>query len=104
VRGKSKTGLPLYNEVVGCATGSARLFGAHVMRAGFVAIYFWLRNYYNILLGCVPRSYGPILRGSYKYVLEEVFTRRWVEGSREPLRERAGLCRISYMDFREFNF
>ena len=35
-----KTGLPLYNEVAGCATGSARLFGAHVMRAGFVAIYF----------------------------------------------------------------
>ena len=27
-------------EVAGCATGSARLFGTQVMRAGFVAIYF----------------------------------------------------------------
>jgi hypothetical protein len=26
--------------VAGCATCSARLFGAHVMKAGFVAIYF----------------------------------------------------------------
>ena len=39
--GKSKKiGLALYKEVAGCAAGSARLFGAHVMRAGFVAIYF----------------------------------------------------------------
>src|SRR5215210_5198479 len=39
-RGTSKIGPPLYKEVAGCAIGSARLFGAHVMRAGFVAIYF----------------------------------------------------------------
>ena len=37
---QAKTGPPLYKEVAGCAIGSARLFGAHVMRAGFVAIYF----------------------------------------------------------------
>ena len=39
-RRKQKTGPPLYKEVAGCAIGSARLFGAHVMRAGIVAIYF----------------------------------------------------------------
>jgi hypothetical protein len=37
---KAKTGPPLYKEVAGCAAGSARLFGAHVMRAGFKAFYF----------------------------------------------------------------
>ena len=30
-----KTGPPLPWEVAGCATGSARLVSAHVMRAGF---------------------------------------------------------------------
>jgi hypothetical protein len=37
---QAKTGPPLYKEVAGCATGSARLLGAHVMRAGFKAFYF----------------------------------------------------------------